>query len=643
MFEQLFTPCKIGNCEIKNRFVKSPMGTGHYDKDGNVTPSMAEYFAAAAKGGYGLIVVGDIAVSHDGRCDFTQPELGEDKFISDLKHVTDRSHEYGAKMFAQLIYGGRQASSEFTGRRTVAPSAVPCPVGHEPVRAVSEQEIYEIIDAFGDAAVRAQKAGFDGVEIQANHGYFVAEFLSGYVNRRTDAFGGDILGRTRIVKLIVENVKHKCGADYPVTLRISGDEFVAEGRKIEETVAMARLLESYGVDAISVSCGVYASMQYQIAPSNLPQGFMISHAKRIKEAVNIPVMIVGRITDPVTANYAVESGSADFVVQGRASLADPAFPNKVKDNKTDEIFPCVGCMTRCMGDSQIAPTEQFITNCMINPFNGHELEFSIHEAENPKNVVVVGAGPGGMYAAWVAAACGHSVTLLEKNDTFGGQVLAACMPPFKAELSKTIKVLHVMCKKYGVDMHFGVEANADTVLKHKPDVVILATGATPIVPNFENDGIDVVTAFDVLTGKELVDENNLIVGGGMVGLETALYTVSQMRRATVVEMGPEAGADMFISTKIFTDKELREGGVDVLTGTKVVKLTKDGAVCQGSEGEFTLSGFDKVIMAIGSRSVNALEAELTEKVDNVYVVGDAVKPRRIWCAIEEAAKLAVSL
>lgn len=641
MFESLLQSGNIGNVRLKNRMIMPAMGCGHGGMDGSVTDDLIEYFAARAKGGFGLVITEYTFVDPAGKANPGQLAIYSDAFIPGCRRLTNRIHTEGGKIFMQLHHAGRETMQQTTGAQPVAPSAIPCPMlGGQP-RELTTEEVYDLIEKFGDAAVRAQKAGFDGVELHAAHGYMIAQFLSSYVNKRTDEFGGDLTGRSRFAVEIIQNIKKKCG-DFPVCVRISGEELVEGGRQITETKALAKLLERGGADALHISLGVYAVMPYMVPPSNVPIGFITKYAEAVKKSVKIPVITVGRINDPVLADSLIEDGIADFVSFGRASLADAEFPLKVQENRIDEISPCVGCMTRCNGTPGILPGDYGVS-CAFNPFSGHESSLKIKAAASPKNVVIAGAGVGGLEAAWIAAARGHRVLVLEKAAKAGGQVLPGCMPPNKSELARAIKYYLTMCKKYGAEIRYNTEAAAESILACKPDVVILATGATPIRPNIPNEGIRVTQANDILSGNAPMGYNNLVVGGGMVGLETAEFLLSENRRATVVEMLDKAGADMNGSVAFFVFKALREGGVEIRTNTKVERFTSDGAVCSGKDGEILLSGFDNVILAIGSKAYNPLEESLKGKISELHVIGDAIQPRRIAAAVEEAARLAVNI
>ena len=641
MFKRVLEKGKIGSVEINNRFIMPAMGSSHGESDGKVGERLIEYYSARARGGFGLIITEFTCIDPVGKAIPGQLMINSDEYIEGFKKLTDRIHKEGSKIFMQLHHAGRQTCSYITGMRPVAPSPIPCPVNRELPKELSTEEVYKLIEKFGDGALRAKKAGFDGVEIHGAHGYIVAQFLSSYSNKRTDEFGLDIKGRAKFACEIIKNIKEKCGQDFPVIFRISGEERVFSGRKIEESAILSKEIEKSGADAIHVSTGVYASMPYIIAPANMPNGFFVKDAEVIKKSVNIPVIAVGRITEPLMAEEIISFGSADFVALGRASIADPEFPRKVKEGRIKEISPCVGCLTRCNGAQGIDPKDRGVS-CMLNPLSGHEDSLKIVKTENPKNIVVVGGGPAGLEVAWISAARGHKVTLFEKENKLGGQIIPGSIPPSKHELTRGINYYTEMCKKYGVDIKLGTEADKEKILVLNPDEVIIATGAKPFNPNIQNEGIPVVQAIDALNGKVMLGNNILIVGGGLVGLETAEYLLTLNKKATVVEMMDKAGDGLNKSVQYFIFNTLKEAGVNIYTNTKVESFTKDGAICKKDNEEINFSGYDMVILAIGSKSYNPLK-ELKEHIKNIHLIGDVVKPRRIIDAVEEAARLAITI
>lgn len=644
MYQNVLSSGKLGKLELKNRFIVPPMDSSATDECGEVNDRLIAYYAARAKGGFGLIITEYTAVDYpDGLAKAGQLSIYHDKFIPGMGRLAEAIHQEGAKIFLQLQHPGRETSKAITGRQTVSASPLPSMLkGKGMPRGLSVPEIQDLVKKFAEGAFRAKKAGIDGVEVQCGHGYLIAQFLSGLTNKRADEYGGTLLNRTRFAGEIVRAIKEKCGGDYPVSCRLSGEERIAGGLSLEDTVVIAKELEKAGADAIHISSGTVASIPWLIAPAALPNGYNLPAAKAVKEAVNIPVIAVGRITEPLMAEHVIADGIADFVSLGRASVADPEFPRKVSEDRVDEISPCVGCLSRCFYTEGVIPGDAVIS-CMLNPFSGHEDTMQITPAEKQKKVVVIGAGPGGLEAAWVAAARGHKVTVLEKSGKCGGQLLAAAVPPGKHEMVKGISFLLYMNKKYHTEIRTNVEATAETIASYDPDAVILATGSNPIACPVTCESSSVVQAIDILECKEEPGENNVIIGGGLVGLETALYITSLGFRATVVEMKPEAGEDLNSSTAKFLLDELREKEVEILTSTKLEKISKKGIECETAKGQICLKAVDKVVVAIGSSACNPLEEELKNTSYKVIAIGDAVYTRKAYAAIEEGARVALQI
>jgi len=646
-FPRLFSPIKLGSMELKNRFVIPPMATNLANKDGTVSQALIDYWVARAKGGWGLLIVEFTAIDPLGKVGLCHPCLWSDKYIDGLRKLTDGVHKYGGKIAVQLSHTGRQTTREIiAGAQPVSASPIPCPMDREMPRELPLEEIYELIEKFGDAAVRARDARFDAIEIHGAHGYLLAQFMSEYTNKRIDEFGGSLHNRMRFPIEVIHNVRRKIGRAFPLIFRISAEERVPGGRTLDESRVVARMIEEAGVDAIDVSVGVSGSSQYIIAPPAVPPGFLLSASQEIKKVVSLPVIAVGRIDHPLLAEDAIESGKADLIALGRPSFADPELPNKVATGNLDEICPCIYCLQGCLRTFPFpfAPLPTVGVTCLTNPFCGREGEMKIEPAANSKKVVIVGGGPGGLEAAWVAAARGHQVTLYEKEKMLGGQFRVAVIPPFKQDIAKAIAYYIHMGKKHGVRFNLGIEATATQMLAEKPDAVVLATGGEPLIPSIKGiKGSRVVTALDIIQGKKQADAKVLIVGGGTVGCETADLLGEHLHQVTIVEMLPEIASDVPLSARYFLLQRLKEYGVQVETGAKVKEFLEDGVIAEKNGQQIHLVGFDTIALAMGVKSVNTLKKKLEGKIAELYIIGDAVTPRKAIDAIEEGARVALKL
>ena len=648
-FQNLFSPIKIGRMELNNRFVIPPMATNLANEDGTVSQGLIDYWVARAKGSWGLLILEFTAIDPLGKVGPCHPCLWSDKFIDGLRKMTDAIHKYGAKMAVQLSHTGRQTTQriiDIPGAQPVSASPIPCPLDREIPRELSSEEVYVLIEKFGDAAVLARDAGFDAIEIHGAHGYLLAQFMSEYSNKRIDEFGGSLHNRMRFPIEVIHNVRRKIGASFPLLFRMSGEERVPGGRTLEESRVVARMIEKAGVNAIDVSVGVAGSAQYIFASPAVPPGFLLSVSQEIKKAVSVPVIAVGRINHPLIAEDAIGSGKADLIAWGRPSLADPELPNKVAAGQLDEICPCIYCSQGCLRTFPYPgkPLPKWGVTCLLNPFCGQEGEMQIRSAPKRKKVIIIGGGPGGLEAAWVAAARGHQVTLYEKRPALGGQFRIAAMPPFKQDIAKAIAYYLHMCKKHGVSFKLGTEATVEQIVTDHPDAVVIATGSEPIIPDMR--GINrhrVATAWDILEGKEQAGHKVLIVGGGMVGCEVADFLGEHLHQVTIVEMLPEIASDIPPPVKYFLLQRLRDYGVQIEIETSVVEFLDDGAIVSRNGKTAALRGFDTIVLAMGTKSVDSLKKQLEEKISELYVIGDALAPRKAIEAIEEGAKIALKI
>ena len=551
-------------------------------------------------------------------------------------------HENGAKTIVQLHHAGRETVSAMAGK-VVAPSAVPCPTNRETPHEFTTQEVYDLIQHYVDAAERMKKAGFDGVEIHASHGYMGGQFLSPRSNKRVDEFGGGLEGRAYFMKLVCEGIKKVCGEDFAVTARLSALENRIGGLEMEETVVYAAMLEEYGYDALHISAGTYETWETIVPPTAWQSGWNLNNARRIKEAVDIPVFSVGLFHDPFTIETAIRRGDCDAVALGRQSIADPDFPNKMVGGAIEDIIPCIGCTQRCMEfnyPENLMPGDWGV-GCMYNPQSSHREDRMLKRTDAPKKVVVVGAGPAGMTAAWMSAFRGHKVTLLEKNDKLqaGGQLRIGAYPPFKQPLTREIRYMLHQCEKYDVDLQWNTEATPEKIKELAPDVLIMATGASPLVPKIPGlQETGVVLANDVLLGKTVLQKSALIIGGGEVGAETAEYATDYCSKVTIVEMLPEIVPTLYLTVRNAMLKRIKEEEIKVHTSTKVLEFIKGGVKAECDGKELVLDGYDTVILALGSRPYKPFETEGLAK--EIYTIGDADAVKDAKWAIYKAYQMA---
>ena len=620
-FPNMFSPINIGTVTVPNRFVVPPMGNNFANTDGSMSERSAAYYEARAKGGFGLITIESTVVYKEAKGGPRKPCLFSDEVVPSFKRVADACHAYGAKVSIQLQHAGPEGNSKLTGYPLKAASAIAPSAGREIPEAMPTEEVYRLIECYGDAARRAQLAGIDMVEVHCAHGYLVSTFISARTNKRTDEFGGCFENRMRLPRLIIENIRKKTGGNMPILCRINARDEGDGGVDVHDAAAIAAYLEQVcGVDAIHVTRSIHIHDEFMWAPNITHGGFNAELGAEIKRAVSVPVFLVGRFTEPQYAELLVKQGRADLIAFGRQSIADPELPNKARNGQLEKLTPCIACLLGCVPNMlQGRPI-----TCAMNPCAGREAE--LKPAEVRKNVVVIGGGPGGMYAARLCALRGHSVTLLEKDAELGGHFLVASYPPGKGEISGAIRSFIVNCREAGVDIRTGTEATPELVASLKPDAIIIATGSVPLrlpIPGLDSCGCS--TAEDVLTGKADTGKRVLVVGGGMVGCECVEFLTEREHIVDMVEMKPVIGEDIVPEARKYIMANLEKHKVTQRVNARVKQFYADGVdftdTVTGEDA--AMRGYDSVVLAMGYRSNNTLEEQLKDLAHQVIVIGEA--------------------
>ena len=620
-FPNMFSPINIGTVTVPNRFVVPPMGNNFANTDGSMSERSAAYYEARAKGGFGLITIESTVVYKQAKGGPRKPCLFSDEVVPSFKRVADACHAYGAKVSIQLQHAGPEGNSKLTGYPLKAASAIAPSAGREIPEAMPTEEVYRLIECYGDAARRAQLAGIYMVEVHCAHGYLVSTFISARTNKRTDEFGGCFENRMRLPRLIIENIRKKTGGNMPILCRINARDEGDGGVDVHDAAAIAAYLEQVcGVDAIHVTRSIHIHDEFMWAPNITHGGFNAELGAEIKRAVSVPVILVGRFTEPQYAELLVKQGRADLIAFGRQSIADPELPNKARNGQLEKLTPCIACLLGCVPNMlQGRPI-----TCAMNPCVGREAE--LKPAEVRKNVVVIGGGPGGMYAARLCALRGHCVTLLVKAAELGGHFLVASYPPGKGEISGAIRSFIVNCREAGVDIRTGTEATPELVASLKPDAIIIATGSVPLrlpIPGLDSCGCS--TAEDVLTGKADTGKRVLVVGGGMVGCECVEFLTEREHIVDMVEMKPVIGEDIVPEARKYIMANLEKHKVTQRVNARVKQFYADGVdftdTVTGEDA--AMRGYDSVVLAMGYRSNNTLEEQLKDLAPQIIVIGEA--------------------
>lgn len=658
-YQELFTPVKVGSITIKNRFAMAPMGPlGLADANGGWNQRGIDYYVERAKGGTGLIITGvtffDQVVEKQDPSTVPNPLYKPVSFVKTSCEMTERVHAYGSKIFLQLSGGfGRVTIPTNVGDiPPIAPSPIPHRWLDKTCREISREEIQAIVRQFGEAAYHAKRAGFDGVQIHAVHeGYLMDQFAISMFNQRTDEYGGPLENRLCFARETVEEIKKRCGEDFPVTLRFSvksmikdwrvgalpGEDFEEKGRDVAEGLEAARLLESYGYDALDTDVGTYDAWWWNHPPMYQEKGLYRKYCKMVKEVVSIPVFCAGRMDDPDMALEAIRSGVCDIIDLGRPLLADPDYCNKLRAGRCREIRPCISCQEGCMG--RVA--EYSLINCAVNPQAARERVTAYAPVLRQKKVLIVGGGVAGCEAARVLAIRGHLPVLYEKGSRLGGNLLPGGAPEFKEDDLALARWYADELARLRVPVYLNTVLTRSQILEQDFDALIIATGSTPKVFSLGDDD-RVYTAAQVLLGEKDCGRETVVVGGGLVGCETALWLAQHGKKVTIVETldglmaanGPlcHANRDMLEALLPFQ-------GVTVVTGAEV-KCYRNGVLSLAAAGRGREIPCDSVILAVGYREEDSLYRELEFDVPELYLLGDARKVSNIMYAIWDAFEVA---
>jgi 2,4-dienoyl-CoA reductase-like NADH-dependent reductase (Old Yellow Enzyme family)/thioredoxin reductase len=642
-YPSLFQPLKIGKMELKNRLSVPPMGTGFADDGGGVSERLINYHEQRAKGGYGLIIVEVTAIdAENGLGSGHQLCLNDDKFIPGFRQLADMVHKYGTKLAVQLYHPGRSTFNFFlNGKTPVAPSEVPDPIMRQTPHALTVDEIKDLVEKFAQGARRVKEAGCDAVEFHGAHGYLISEFMSAYANKRTDEYGGGFEGFLRFPLEIIKRTRELVGPDFPLLFRISADEVVPLGRTVPESIEMMKRLVAAGINAVDVSIGVPESSHYTSAPPEMQEGYNTDTSAKFKAELKVPVLVAGRINHPKVAEDIIKSGKADIVHIGRQTLADPEWPNKVKKGREDDMVQCLSCNEGCIEGLAIWLRPSI--TCVQNLALGREELYAQPQTAKPKKVLIAGGGPGGLEAARTAALRGHKVTIFEKDGYLGGQTKLTAIPPSKAVYQEVASSRIKAIRELGVDIRMGQRLTADMVKEIKPDVLIIATGSEPAILNVPGANLHkIMTARKALTSDE-VGDNVLVIGGGLVGCETADYLAGKGKSVTIVEMLKSTAKDIGPAARFFLRRRLKDKQVKIMTLAKVKSISDECVTVDTPSGEEKIGPFDTIVMAAGATPVNDLEEQVKGIVPEIYVIGDAVKPGKILAAVEKGAELALKL